>query len=231
MTAAKRNRSATPIGKKRGLSIQAARAIAKKYSLDQIVIWTANEQARERIVFFANNEARAMRCAELAATYARACGWPDKSCDFETSYLRRLKRRIDELETALAQIVDGCSDPVELARTAGKFPIEDEVDQHIAADRDAADNRANGEWIFFPLGKLNQRQRVEWERACTELFYNVLTPEQLGADSVKDLAYWTWQKLRSLDFGNVAGEIETAIAHAVRKFSSFPTKRGPKPKA
>ncbi len=145
------------MGKGRGVSMRLARAIAKKFRLSQIVIWTGDEQARQRIVYWGRNEAVAMRNAELAASYARGIGWPDRSCDFETSYLRRLKRRIDELETALAQIVDGCSDPVELARAAGNFPIEDAIDAHVAADRDAREKL--GDWIFYPKGKLSRDQR------------------------------------------------------------------------
>jgi hypothetical protein len=52
------------------------------------------------------------------------------------------------------------------------------------------------------------------------LVYNRLTPEQLAADSPELLAYWTWRKLAALNWGNISGEIDTAIKHALLRWGA-----------
>jgi len=156
-------------------------------------------------------DALAIQATTFGEQVASAAEWPKENCEIEIALLRRMKGRIRELETALAQIVDGVEDPVALARAAGKFPDESEGENL-------------GEWIFFPSGKLSRSVRAEQESAAAAS-YNVLTPEQLGAESIRDLAYFTWRKLVSINFGNVAGELEVAIAHALRRFQGYPDKR------
>lgn len=149
MIAVKRNRSSRKLGHKRGVPIRLARAIAKKYRLDQLVLWTVDRDRKEkraRIVAFGRTDAIALQATTFAGQVAGAAGWPKENCEFEIALLRRLRDRIRELETAIAQIVDGCSDPVALARAAGKFP--DESDEENLA-----------EWIFFPQGKLSRERR------------------------------------------------------------------------
>lgn len=52
------------------------------------------------------------------------------------------------------------------------------------------------------------------------LAYNVLTEEQRAADSPELLAYWTWRKLAGLNWGNISGEIDTAIKHALLRWGA-----------
>jgi hypothetical protein len=147
--AVKRNRSSGKIGHKRGVPIRLARAIAKKYRLDQLVFWTVDRDRKEkraRIIAFGRTDAIALQATTFAGQVAATFGWPKKNCEFEIASLRRLKERIRQLETALAQIVDGCPDPVGLARAAGKFPDESEEENP-------------GEWIFFPKGRLSRERR------------------------------------------------------------------------
>lgn|GEM_PF-3858088 len=146
MIATKRNRSSGKVGHKRGVPIRLARAIAKKYRLDQLVIWTVDRDRKEkraRIIAFGRTDAIGLQATTFAGQVAGAAGWPKENCSFEIASIRRLKDRVRELETALAQIVDGCPDPVALARAAGKFPDESEVENL-------------GEWIFWPKGKLSR---------------------------------------------------------------------------
>lgn len=206
MSATKTKKSAIAIGRKRGVPMRLARAIARRYDLDKIVVWTADKaegRPRELILTWGRSNSVAVQASNFANAIAAAAGWSKENCDIEVSFVRRLKGRIKELETALAQIVDGCPDPAGLARDAGKFPVEDE-DEKL------------GEWIFYPKGKLSRGHRLgDLDK------YNVLTPEQLGAETVRDLSYWTWRKLADQNFGNVAGEIETAIVYAMRRFRNW----------
>jgi hypothetical protein len=211
MTTARKNQSRLKIGKGRGVPIAALRAIARKYDLTHFVAYVRDRQARSRILYWARNDLGAMACAKYCQELALGAGWQASIDEFDCSSVRRMKDRIRELETALAQIVDGVENPVALARSAGKFPDESEGENL-------------GEWIFFPSGKLSRPIRAEQQSAAAAS-YNVLTREQLGAESIKDLAYFTWRKLVSLNFGNVAGELEVAIAHAVRRFQGYPDKR------
>jgi hypothetical protein len=216
LTATKRNRSSGKLGHKRGLSIRRARAIAKKYRLDQLVIFTVDRdrtEQRSRIILFGRTDAIALQASAFAKQVATAAKWPKENCEIEIASIRRLKDRVRELETALAQIVDGCPDPVALARSAGKFPNE-------------SDEENLGEWIFYPKGKLSRTYRDNGDGTAnvpvdSALIYNILMPEQLAAESVERLAYWTWRKLVAMNFGNVAGELETAIKHAMRRFKGW----------
>lgn len=149
MIATKRNRSSGKVGHKRGVSIRLARMIAKKYRLDQLVLWTVDrdrQEKRARIIAFGRTDAIGLQATTFAGQVAGAAGWPKENCSFEIASIRRLKDRVQELETALAQIVDGCNDPVALARAAGKFPDESEGENL-------------GEWIFYPKGKLSRERR------------------------------------------------------------------------
>lgn len=218
MNATKKKRSALAIGRKRGVPMRLITAIARRYDLDRIVVWTADKaagQPRELILTWGRTNYGALQASTFATAVARACGWKRENCEIEVAFMRRLKGRVKELETALAQIVDGCPDPVALARAAGKFPIESDEDNL-------------GEWIFYPKGKLSREARERaalldnpLESSIDAASYNVLTPEQLAAKSVRDLAYWTWRKLSNQNFGNVAGEIETAMKHAMRRFKGW----------
>lgn len=203
MIATKRNRSSGKVGHKRGVPIRLARAIAKKYRLDQLVVFTVDRDRAEQrsgIILFGRTDAIALQASAFAKQVATAAKWPKENCEIEIASIRRLKDRVRELETALAQIVDGCPDPVALARAAGKFP-------------DESDEENLGEWIFYPKGKLSRE-----ERERTSGSYNVLTAEQLAAGNVKDLAFRTAQKLALQVYSNVFGEIETAMRYAVRIF-------------
>jgi hypothetical protein len=201
--ATKRNRSSGKLGHKRGVPIRLARAIAKKYRLDQLVIFTVDRdraEERSRIVVFGRSDAIALQASAFAKQVATAANWPKENCEIEISSIRRLKNRIHELETACAQIVDGCPDPVGLARAAGKFPDESE-------------GETPGLWVFHPDGKLS-REQFAAEMAA----HNVLSSEQLAADSVRGFAFATAKKIARQSCTNLAGEIETAIREAVRKF-------------
>jgi hypothetical protein len=102
-----------------------ARAIARKYSLNHIVIFTADSQKRSRTLYWARNDLTAMQCANFCAKAQRELGW-QTVCDWDCSSVRRMKSRIKELELACAKIVDAApgSDPVAIARRAGNFPDE-----------------------------------------------------------------------------------------------------------
>jgi hypothetical protein len=150
LIATKRNRSSGKLGYKRGVPVRMLRAIAKKYRLDQLVVWTVDRDRKEkraRIVAYGRTDAIALQATTFAGHVAGAAGWPKKDCEFEIASIRRLKARVRELETALAQIVEGCPDPVGLARSAGKFPDESDGEENL------------GEWIFYPKGKLSRASR------------------------------------------------------------------------
>lgn len=216
MSATKRKRGAQNIGRKRGVPMRLIRAIARRYDLDKIVVWTADKaagQSRELILTWGRSNSVAVQASGFATAIAAAAGWSKENCEIEVAFVRRLKGRIKELETALAQIVDGCPDPVALSRAAGKFPKE-------------SDEENLGEWIFYPKGKLSRTYRDNGDGTANvpvdlALVYNVLTPEQLCAESVDKLAYWTWRKIVAMNFGNIAGEIEAAIAHAMQRFKGW----------
>jgi hypothetical protein len=145
MTGTKRNRSFRKIGKGRGVPLRLLRAIAGKYSLGQSILWTYDRQRRQRILSWGSSDGPALVAAGFAKGLALSLGWPEESAEFEISFVRRTKRRIKELETALARIVDGVEDPIGLARAAGKFP-------------DESDGENLGHWVFYPQGKLSLRR-------------------------------------------------------------------------
>jgi hypothetical protein len=147
MTAAKRNKSPRRVGTGRGVPLRLLTAIARKYSLSQIICWTYDLQKRQRILWWARDGGPELIASKFAEDFARAIGWPTEPGDFESSATRRLKLRINELEAALAQIVEGEPDAIELARTAGKFPREDEPENL-------------GAWVFYPQGKLQTRREL-----------------------------------------------------------------------
>jgi fermentation-respiration switch protein FrsA (DUF1100 family) len=118
-----------------------ARAVARKYALGQIVIWTYDRQKRQRIICWGSSDGPALVAADFAGNVAKNLRWPKESCDFELAFVHRLKSRIKELQTALAQIVEGEPNAISLARTAVKFP-------------DESDNDNLGRWIFYPSGQL-----------------------------------------------------------------------------
>jgi hypothetical protein len=123
MSALKRNRSPRKVGHGRGVPIRLLSAIARKYSLTRIVIFTTDGQLRARGVYWARNNMTAIQCASFCQKAEQELGWSTYG-DWDCSGVRRLKDRIKELETACAQIVDGAADPVSIARGAGKFPDE-----------------------------------------------------------------------------------------------------------
>jgi hypothetical protein len=122
---AKRNKSATKIGKRRGFPVRAAIAIARKYSLTHIVVYARDVEGRSRITYNGKSDLAAMQSAYFAKELAKKLGW-DVIGDRDCLSVRRLKNRIKELELACAEIVDCApgSDPVAIARAAGKFPDE-----------------------------------------------------------------------------------------------------------
>lgn len=213
ISATKSRKSAIAIGRKRGVPMRLIQAIARRYDLDKIVAWTADRaegRPRELILTWGRSNSVAVQASTFASSVARSAGWSRENCEIEVAFVRRLKGRIKELEAGLAQIVDGCPDPVALARAAGKFP-------------DESDEENLGEWIYFPKGKLSREQREESEQRGRRIVaqYNVLIPEQLAAKTVHDLSYWTWRKIADQNFGNVSGEIEVAIKHAMRRFKGW----------
>lgn len=148
MNAAKRNRAAHRVGTGRGVPIRLIRAIARKYDLKRAVIWTFDRQQRQRILCWGSSDGPAMVAMEFANELAWSLGWAKDSCEIQLAFVRKLKARIKEVETALAQIVDGEPDAIRLARAAAKFPDETEGEENL------------GEWIFFPKGKLSRGQRL-----------------------------------------------------------------------
>jgi hypothetical protein len=125
MTALKRNRSPRKVGHGRGVPIRLARAIAKKYSLSHIVLFTVDTQQRARGIYWARNSLAGMQCASFCQKAEGELGWESVG-DWDSSSVRRLKDRIKELELACAEIVDHApgSDAIAIARKAGRFPDE-----------------------------------------------------------------------------------------------------------
>ena len=125
MTAVKRNRSPRKVGHSRGVPMRLARAIARKYSLSHIVIFTADKEKRSRVLYWARNDLSAMQCAAFCRKAEKELGW-ETVWDWDCSSVKRMKARIRELELACAEIVDAGpgSDAVAIARRAGKFPDE-----------------------------------------------------------------------------------------------------------
>lgn len=125
MTALKRNRSPRKVGRGRGVPIRLLRGIGRKYDLTHIFVFTVDRQKRSRILYWASNDLAAMQCATFCTNAALGLGW-DHVHDWDCASVRRLKDRIKELELACAEIVDAApgSDPVAIARRAGKFPDE-----------------------------------------------------------------------------------------------------------
>jgi len=125
MTSRNRNQSATKIGKRRGFPMRVATAIARKYALTHIVVYVRDVDGRSRITYHGKTTLAAVQCAHFAKEMATQLGW-DTIGDWDCSSVRRLKNRIKELELACAEIVDCApgSDPVAIARRAGKFPDE-----------------------------------------------------------------------------------------------------------
>jgi hypothetical protein len=206
MIATKRKRAAQNIGRKRGVPMRLITAIARRYDLDKIVVWTADKadrRPRELILTWGRSNSVAVQASTFANAVAKAAGWSKENCEIEVAFVRRLKGRIKELETALAQIVDGCPDPVALARAAGQFPNE-------------SDEENLGEWIFYPQGMTSRESRLA---QCAA--HNALSSEQLAADKLRDFAFATARKISAQNFANLAGEIETAIKHSMTRFKGW----------
>jgi hypothetical protein len=151
VNAAKRNLSIRRVGKGRGVPIRLARGIARKYNLSQLIIWTYDRQKRQRILSWGSSDGPALVASGFAKGVALSLGWPEESADFEMGFIRRMKRRMEELEVALARIVDGEPDALSLARAAGKFPDQSENGQH-------------GDWRFFPKNKLPVAEQLLRDR-------------------------------------------------------------------
>jgi len=141
MTAAKRNLSIRRVGKGRGVPIRLAASIARKYNLTQIVVWTLDRQSRQRIICWGSNNGSAIVSADFAKALALSLGWTERASDFQLSMISRRDRRIEEMQAALAQIVEREGDPIEIARAAGKFPSE-------------TDEPNLGAWLYFPKGRV-----------------------------------------------------------------------------
>lgn len=136
MNGAKRNRSPRKVGHGRGVPMRLLRGISKKYSLGQIIVWTYDTQRRQRILVYGSKLGPALLANSFAKEVCKLFGWPKDSAEWELSCVRRLKDRIRELETALAQIADGEKDARGLARAAGKFT-------------DESDGGNLGVWVFI----------------------------------------------------------------------------------
>jgi fermentation-respiration switch protein FrsA (DUF1100 family) len=122
MMAAKRNLSKRKLGKGRGVPLRLMTAIARRYSLAQIIIWTFDRQHRSRIMFWGSSDGPALVAQGFAEKFAKAIGWPPERCDFEMSFVRKLKDRIKDLELQFARIMEREGDPIEIARKALKLP-------------------------------------------------------------------------------------------------------------
>jgi hypothetical protein len=123
MTTAKRNRSVKKVGLGRGVPVRLARGIAKKYSLSHIVILTADQQERSRILYWARNDLGAMQCASFCGKAEKELGW-ESVWNWDCSSVRRLKDRIKDLERNMALIFEREGDPIAIARLALKLPID-----------------------------------------------------------------------------------------------------------
>jgi hypothetical protein len=152
MRATKRNLSIRRVGKGRGVPIRLAAGIARKYSLARLVLWTLDRQRRQRIVCWGSNDVDALVSADFAKALALNTGWTDEASDFTLGIISRRDRRIEELEAALAQIVEREGDPIEIARAAGKFPRE-------------SDEPNLGAWLYFPKGRLTLAEILKKYRA------------------------------------------------------------------
>ena len=121
MSSAKRNRSIQKIGRGRGVPIRLARAVAKKYGLTSIVIFTADPQQRSRLLYWANTDLAGMQCAAFCQKAQTELGW-DKPWDWDPASVRRLKERIRSLETDFARICEHEGSPVAIAKAALRLP-------------------------------------------------------------------------------------------------------------
>jgi hypothetical protein len=75
MNATKTKKSALAIGRKRGVPMRLVRAIARRYDLDKIVVWTADKAAgrpRELILTWGRSNSVALQASNFAN--AVACG-------------------------------------------------------------------------------------------------------------------------------------------------------------
>jgi len=121
MTAVKRNKSKKLLGKGRGVPMRLARGIARRYGLSHLVILTCDRQERSRILYWAQNDLRAMQCASLCRKIADLQEWSEL-WNWDCSSVRRLKERIKNLEYRFALIFEGEGDPKEIARDALRLP-------------------------------------------------------------------------------------------------------------
>jgi len=122
MRAAKRNLSTRRVGKGRGVPIRMAAVIARKYALDQIIVWTHDRQKRQRILFWGSSDPKAIAANTFAQHIAKSLGWPKGSCEIEMAFIRRLKDRIKDLELQFARIIEREDDPFAIARSALRLP-------------------------------------------------------------------------------------------------------------
>lgn len=125
MNGAKRNRSKRPLGKGRGVPMRLAQMVARKYGLNEIVIFTADFSEgviRQRVVTWGKGEQSALSAARLAEDVGKSAGWPGLTID--VSFVRTLKKRIKALELEFARIIEREGDPIAIARAAIKATEE-----------------------------------------------------------------------------------------------------------
>jgi hypothetical protein len=128
MNGAKVNRSRRPLGRGRGIPMRLASAIARKYALSEIVIFTADFSdgvIRQRVVTWGKGEQGALSAARLGEEAAKHAGWPHFKID--VGFVKTLKNRVAHLEREFARIIERDGDPIAIARAAIKAPEEDAV--------------------------------------------------------------------------------------------------------
>lgn len=85
-----------------GVSIQAAKALAKRHGLAEvIVLGLAFEEAQVTVTTYGTNDHHSAIAAEAGNRIKRWLGWPEAMCRTESLKVARLYGRIAELESQL----------------------------------------------------------------------------------------------------------------------------------
>jgi hypothetical protein len=85
-------------------------------------MWTYDRQKRQRILCWGSSDGPALIAAGFAEQLAKHLDWSQEACDFELSFVRRLKLKIKDLERDFARIIEREENPIEIARAALNLP-------------------------------------------------------------------------------------------------------------